>query len=607
MRPPHARLRVALIPALLGLLLAIASVPLLASPARAADVVISGKVTGLNASGVTVPIKDVFIEASGADGAPLSPRRYAYTASDGTYQFTVPATGTYQIDVECWGDYACAESYAPDPTISRTITGSTVINATLERWGRITGTVKKGGVVTPWPTGGITATNDARSYWSSYPEVAVQPNGTFVIEKVAPGTVTVTGREPYGAEPFLTTVPDQTFAIPAGQTAAIDLAVENWSGFHLRAVTPSGTPLEGIRWNVFSRTPGGAWDAGLQYGPLATDANGSMTFQVRDKTRDYTLCFYDDARGATPAEQRVTRCLGGAPSLATATAWRWTSAQPKLKQDIALPLPFTTTPTPTISGTAAVGSTLTATPGTWAPVPTGLAYQWFRAGVAIEGAASSTYDATAADLGKALTLRVTATRSGYATTAKTSAASAPVAAGAFVTVPTPTITGTRRVGSLLTATAGTWAPAPSNLTYQWFRSGVAIPGATGSTYRLAAADARRQIGVRVTGSLSGLATQEAASAPVTVALGVFRAPAPRISGRLTVRSRLTAVVGTWSPTPTRTTYRWYRSGRLIRGASARTYVLTAADRGQRIKVVVTRSRAGYATLARGSLATRAIR
>lgn len=85
-----------------------------------------------------------------------------------------------------------------------------------------------------------------------------------------------------------------------------------------------------------------------------------------------------------------------------------------------------TAPTPTISGTRTVGSALTAVPGTWGPAPVTLSYQWFRAGVAITGATASTYALTTTDRGKTLTVRITGTKTGYTSAAKTSAATAAI-------------------------------------------------------------------------------------------------------------------------------------------------------------------------------------
>lgn len=65
---------------------------------------------------------------------------------------------------------------------------------------------------------------------------------------------------------------------------------------------------------------------------------------------------------------------------------------------------------PAITGTETVGETLTVDNGTFTGDPTlTYLYQWFRGGVAIAGATGSTYDLVAADTGKIITARVTAT------------------------------------------------------------------------------------------------------------------------------------------------------------------------------------------------------
>lgn len=63
---------------------------------------------------------------------------------------------------------------------------------------------------------------------------------------------------------------------------------------------------------------------------------------------------------------------------------------------------------PTITGTAAVGSPLTAGLGTWAGAPTPwFLYQWKAAGTAIPGATGSIYVPVPGDVGKAITVTVT--------------------------------------------------------------------------------------------------------------------------------------------------------------------------------------------------------
>jgi hypothetical protein len=65
---------------------------------------------------------------------------------------------------------------------------------------------------------------------------------------------------------------------------------------------------------------------------------------------------------------------------------------------------------PAITGTAEVGETLTASHGTWSgTTPLAYAYQWFADGESIPGANGTTYVPVSGDIGKAITVLVTAT------------------------------------------------------------------------------------------------------------------------------------------------------------------------------------------------------
>jgi hypothetical protein len=82
--------------------------------------------------------------------------------------------------------------------------------------------------------------------------------------------------------------------------------------------------------------------------------------------------------------------------------------------------------------------------------------------------------------------------------------------------PVPAISGTVKVWSTLTAVPGTWNMAPVTLSYQWYHSGLAIPGATAATYRLLPDDLGRTITVKVTGSRIGYTTSSRTSAGIKV-------------------------------------------------------------------------------------------
>ena len=96
---------------------------------------------------------------------------------------------------------------------------------------------------------------------------------------------------------------------------------------------------------------------------------------------------------------------------------------------------------PAISGTATVGSTLTASNGSWNGSPTSFAYAWSRCDTggnscsAISGATAQTYVLLTADTGSTLRVTVTATNAGGSTSSASSATAVVPA------VPVPPATG----------------------------------------------------------------------------------------------------------------------------------------------------------------------
>lgn len=144
-----------------------------------------------------------------------------------------------------------------------------------------------------------------------------------------------------------------------------------------------------------------------------------------------------------------------------------------------------------ITGTTTQGSVLTA--GARTPSAATVNLQWRRNGTAISTATGATYTLVAADVGTTISVAATGTGnySGTVVSASTGTVTTPLTAIA-------PITGTTTVGSVLTAGART--PAAATVTYQWKRDGVAITGATTSTYTLVSADLATTITVTATGT-----------------------------------------------------------------------------------------------------------
>ncbi|HQZ86088.1 MAG TPA: peptidoglycan-binding protein, partial [Actinomycetota bacterium] len=174
--------------------------------------------------------------------------------------------------------------------------------------------------------------------------------------------------------------------------------------------------------------------------------------------------------------------------------------------------------------------------------------------------------------------------------------------------PAPAVSGTGQVTQTLSATAGQWGPGTFTFTYQWYRAGKLIGGATEASYTLQPDDAGAPVTVAVTGARPGYTTVTRTSDP-TAAVEMARlsaTPTPRITGKAVVGESLTAAPETWSPDSVKLSYQWYRGATPIPGATALTYAVQAADLGAKLMVAVAGDAAGYQTVTMTSEATEAV-
>jgi hypothetical protein len=145
-------------------------------------------------------------------------------------------------------------------------------------------------------------------------------------------------------------------------------------------------------------------------------------------------------------------------------------------------VPTLNTALPTVSGTNAVGSTLTGSTGTWqgTPAPV-LEYQWMRCSAAadvlrcaaITEATDLTYTVSDDDAGSWIRFRVTGSNAGATvvshSAAPSSAVSGPPSLIAEPTVGCDTAAYCAKVGGILTANRGTWAGLPTPvLSITWY-------------------------------------------------------------------------------------------------------------------------------------------
>ncbi len=167
-----------------------------------------------------------------------------------------------------------------------------------------------------------------------------------------------------------------------------------------------------------------------------------------------------------------------------------------------------------VFGRPAVGVKLAALTTGW-PSGTRFDYQWLRGTKKIAGATSRTYRVVATDRGAKLRVMVIGT-SATATSTRTSAATAVVAAGQLTRTPRPRISGTVKVGKRLVARPGSWDLGVV-LTYRWLVDGSPVRGATSKAFTIRRKDRGDRVRVVVTGrkhGYVGVARTSAATRPV---------------------------------------------------------------------------------------------
>ncbi len=164
--------------------------------------------------------------------------------------------------------------------------------------------------------------------------------------------------------------------------------------------------------------------------------------------------------------------------------------------------------TPTVSGTAAVGRTLTASLPTL-PKATSHTYQWYRDGVPITGAIAHKRTLTAADDGKSVTVVVKAKKVGYNTLTATSVAAATVLNGTL-RVGKASITGKAQVGRVLVAHPGVWTVA-THFHYEWMVDGELAQQGKSPTFTLTSDEQGGVVSLQITGSKPGYDTATSAA------------------------------------------------------------------------------------------------
>ena len=273
---------------------------------------------------------------------------------------------------------------------------------------------------------------------------------------------------------------------------------------------------------------------------------------------------------------------------------------PDITITVPAPPPAPTLASATITGTAQVGTQLTAVPGAITGSGTSTTYQWQSSLTAsgtytnIASATASTYTPVSGDAGNFIKVSITVTNSGGSDSKIASATSAVLLAPP--TLASAAITGTPQAGLQLTAVPGAITGSSTSTTYQWQSSPTAagtytnIASATASMYTPISGDIGNFIKVVITVTNNGgssVKTSASTNAIRGAALNpIFDTATPTTSG-------FTLQIGNWDPTFTWTGTNSGSGTVAISGSGLIT--VTGINPGTASTVTVQTLRTGYDT------------
>ncbi|MDQ1543959.1 MAG: hypothetical protein QOK08_1597, partial [Actinomycetota bacterium] len=376
--------------------------------------VLDGGARGAPLSGAYVSVYQDGVLVGSAEG---------FTDSNGDYTITGLAPGNYELnfqapygsnDVSQWWNGATSEVNSTEVAVAG---GATVagINATLSAGGTISGTVSgraANGTVFAAPNAqpSVYSSDGTRFTNSGYADL----NGKYTISNLPAGSYTI----------YFVPEPDTTDFVPqwwknksseatatvitvkAGQTKSnIDPVLASsalrFSASKISGATKVGSTLtvEPGKWGPGTVTLGYQWS---RNGAPVAGAN-STTYLLTNADADATISVT-----VTGAEAGYTSNSASSASTKAVTAGTLSAGSP------------------TIQGTPTNGRVLTANPGTWGPGAVVLSYKWYRGSTRIASATSSSYTLGHADIGKAISVRVTGAEPDFATTTIASASTTPV-------------------------------------------------------------------------------------------------------------------------------------------------------------------------------------
>ena len=288
---------------------------------------------------------------------------------------------------------------------------------------------------------------------------------------------------------------------------------------------------------------------------------------------------------------------------------------------VALVADYTTAPLetqfatkPYLTGSTTVGGILVART-TFKQEPDSVTYEWIVDGVNVGAASGHLLPLFPELYGTRISVKVTATKAGYAPLTVISATTPKVGRGSISA--TLTVSGDRNVDRTLEAqviSSYFLFAASADVEFQWYRGSTKITGATDASYTQTALDLNKKVWVRATFAGEGLKTlvKNSSKSIVTKNRQIHYTSGVGISwdseSEIAVGSVATVDVGDWliesedslvSPGIT-LSIQWLLDGKAVKGATSETFTVPASAVTKKLSVRVTGKQSGRVTTVRTS-------
>jgi hypothetical protein len=381
----------------------------------------------------------------------------AYTAADGTYSFTNLADGAYQVTYASPSWWALRANWVPDttgsvrPVVNVQLTGSAEVDFGWRAIARSTNLAAPiSEVVGP---NGLTV--------ESYDDVI---SAQTIYDTLMTGTI--------GSEARSVTVRFDWNTGSSSTTTSVNYSNGMYSGYAAISYVTYDSWLD-TGDATLAHEYGHAWgsyyaymvqqDPTLQAYLTARGLWGNPNLNSSLSWNQWELLADDYRQLLGPPDARSYTPMNGSIPAAAQVSGLGNFLANVFTQGA----PPTNTAAPSLSGSAAVGQTLTCNPGSWTGSPT-FTYRWSRDGSPIAGATARTYAATYGDGGHALSCTVTATSASGSGTAATPAVTLVALALSAVSISPAPVKTSGKVAFTLSA--------PASVTAQILNSSGAVVG-----------------------------------------------------------------------------------------------------------------------------------